>query len=82
MQKKGLFCSLVLMTLGVKLPVVLAVFQITFKVRESMKNFEGVIDVFSQIFLSLPFILLGYEASFLGFFTLGQPLSYLEHWVY
>ena len=40
-EKKEAFGSLVLMTLGVKLPVVLAVFQITFKVGESTKNFGG-----------------------------------------
>ena len=54
----------------------LAVFQITFKVRELMKNFEGVNRCGSL--QSLPFGLLGQQASFVGFFDL-TPLPYLEH---
>ena len=46
------------------------VFQITFKVRESMKNFEGSKVWFSlPIFLSSPFTLSSQEASFVWFLT-------------
>ena len=46
-----------------------AVFQVTVKVRESRKNFEGSTIWFSPNLLQFtsPFILLGQEASFLGF---------------
>ena len=62
-----------------------AVFQITFKVRESMRNFEGSIHCRCgslQIVLSLSFSLSGQQASFVRFLTWDplSPPSYLEHW--
>lgn len=53
----------------------LLVFQITFKFRESMKNFEGVKRCGSlQIFFSSPFSLLGQEAIFAGLSTRDPSL--------
>ena len=46
-----------------------------FKARESIQNFEGLISVIPlQILLSLQVILLGREASFLGFLTWDPSL--------
>ena len=56
----------------------IAVFQIPFKVRESMKNFEGSIGVVLSNFLKLIIHFVGSASQLCQVFDL-RPLSYLEH---